>query len=927
MVGFVLAQLRGRVRRSVALLIAVLAATSGFVVLSGAAETSQLRTTGTVDANYRAAYDVLVRPKDARSGLEQQHNLVRPNYLSGLFGGITMAQLDQIRAVRDVDVAAPIAMLGYSYATVDQLVDLTDQVDPFATQQVFRLTPSWIADRGLTVIDDAPKYVYLSRNPLYREKIVVGVQPPGPIYADGTVLKKPPFANCDYSVLEVAPGRRRTPICGNALTSGANGTTKLERTELMVWQRYADGRYSDALQLPRTTVGRLVVRVTWNVLMLSAAIDPAAEAKLVGLDQATVAGRYLSATDDPVVRGESHSKDGYDDRYLAVPAMIADQSYLDEQVQIAVQRLPSAAPAVLGREYEEVVPALARIAGTPVGKPLRSSAAPDLARTSANLALLYQPGSPSYQVDSSGRLTPEVLPPRPDTWEQGEGSYRLPPVFVFDKAFRPLRPGRTHSYGAGTLPIAESVGRFDANRLRGFSPLAKVPLETYQAPGLDGADARSRGILGNRPLLPTSNPAGYLSSPPLILTNLAAVARLPLENVAEPISAIRVRVAGVTGMDAISQERVRAVAADIAGRTGLDVDITIGSSPSPQELMLPAGKFGRPELALTELWSRKGVAVTILAAADRKSLLLSVLILAECAVFLGNAVAASVRDRRRELAVLACLGWPPGRLAVGLLGEVALVGLAGGLLAAFMSTPLAELAGLSVPLWRAVLAVPIGLGLALLAAAIPTLSAIRATPAEAVVPAVRSVRRSRHHRTLFGTAMSNLARVPMRALLAMLALTVGVAAVTLLAAVLVVYRNQVVGSLLGDAVTLQVRPVDLAATAATVLLGVVAVADVLYLNVRERAGEIAALWAAGWTDSALLRLVVYEGLGIGVGGAFTGAALGMVGVALFVGAVSTALVVVAVISAVAGTLLAGLCSVVPALMLRRLPLAALLAEE
>ncbi|MEV6417387.1 FtsX-like permease family protein [Kribbella sp. NPDC051718] len=264
---------------------------------------------------------------------------------------------------------------------------------------------------------------------------------------------------------------------------------------------------------------------------------------------------------------------------------------------------------------------------------------------------------------------------------------------------------------------------------------------------------------------------------------------------------------------------------------------------------------------------------------------------------------------------------------MGLLGEVAVIGLAGGVLAAALSTPLAQLAGLAVPWWRAALAVPIGLGLALVAAALPTLSAIRATPAEAVMPAVRSVRRGRHHRTVFGTALSNLARVPMRSLLAVLALTVGVAAVTLLAAVLVVYRNQVVGSMLGDAVTLQVRPVDLAATAATVLLGVVAVADVLYLNVRERAGEIAALWAAGWTDSALLRLVVYEGLGIGVGGAVVGAGLGLMGVGLFVGGVSAGLVAVAAATAGGAVLLAGLCAVVPALLLRRLPLAALLAEE
>ncbi len=96
---------------------------------------------------------------------------------------------------------------------------------------------------------------------------------------------------------------------------------------------------------------------------------------------------------------------------------------------------------------------------------------------------------------------------------------------------------------------------------------------------------------------------------------------------------------------------------------GLDVDITIGSSFQPQTVDLAAGKFGRPELRLTEGWTLKGVGVAIIKAVDRKSLVLFVLILVVCALFLVNAVTAAVRERRRELAVLACLGWRRRRLA------------------------------------------------------------------------------------------------------------------------------------------------------------------------------------------------------------------------------------------------------------------------
>jgi hypothetical protein len=58
---------------------------------------------------------------------------------------------------------------------------------------------------------------------------------------------------------------------------------------------------------------------------------------------------------------------------------------------------------------------------------------------------------------------------------------------------------------------------------------------------------------------------------------------------------------------------------------------------------------------------------------------------------------------------------------------------------------------------------------------------------------------------------------------------VGVAGLTVLAAVTAAFHGVVVGSLLGDAVAVQVRGVDYVAVAATVTLGVLAVADVVFL--------------------------------------------------------------------------------------------------
>ncbi len=107
-------QLRFGAVRTVALLAGMLVAATAFTVLTAASRTAQLRTTGTVSAHFRAAYDILVRPRGAQSQLEAQTGTVQPNFLSGLYGGITLADYRQIQHLPGVEVAAPVAMVGYS---------------------------------------------------------------------------------------------------------------------------------------------------------------------------------------------------------------------------------------------------------------------------------------------------------------------------------------------------------------------------------------------------------------------------------------------------------------------------------------------------------------------------------------------------------------------------------------------------------------------------------------------------------------------------------------------------------------------------------------------------------------------------------------------------------------------------------------------
>ncbi|WP_139142760.1 FtsX-like permease family protein [Humibacillus sp. DSM 29435] len=489
------------------------------------------------------------------------------------------------------------------------------------------------------------------------------------------------------------------------------------------------------------------------------------------------------------------------------------------------------------------------------------------------------------------------------------------------------------------VPRVKRVGSFDPGKLDLGPVLSRMPT-SYEAPPVSGADERSKALLKGQTLAPNENIAGYVQAPPLMLTTMASIdaftnpTYLPpnllstsgVDTNTHPISAIRVRVAGVTGIDPVSRERVRVVARRLEA-LGLRVDITVGSSPAPVRTTLPAGSLGRPELALAENWTKKGVAVEIVKAVDTKSVALFGLILLVCALTVVNAASAAVRARRTELGVLASIGWSPPRLAGMVLAELALIGVVAGTAGAVLSFPVAWVSGLDISPARAALAIPAATGLAILAGIIPAVRAARADPGAAVRPAIASTRRARPVRGVFSLAVTNLRRVPARSLLGAASLAVGVAALAVLAGITLAFQGAVTGTLLGDAVTVQVRGVDVAAVVAMVALGIFSVADVVYLNLKERAAEFATLRAIGWGEGPLSRLVAYEGLLIGLAGSLVGAGAGLGVVRLLGAPITPTLLAAFAAAAVVGTLSAAAATLAPTLALRRLPTTEVIAEE
>jgi putative ABC transport system permease protein len=919
MLRLIAAELRHRRGRALALLAGIAVATASFTVLTGASQSSRLEVRGQVARHFRGTYDILVRPKGSPTRLERTQGLVQQNFLAGTFGGITTDQLRTIRHAPGVQIAAPLAIYGYIMPNAQLTLPVARHLQP-RRRALFRLRSTWTADDGHIRLRDADSYVYVTPRPI-QASLATNVGSPTRTRAAEQ------FA--PTSVAGICPSRS---FAGSAYAPAA-------RQWLWCWSdtgHLGMGDYPEPPRFPRAQIG---AQIQYPFPLLVAGIDPRAEAALDGADRAVVSGRWFKDDEDARSIGSEYTK------LRVMPILAAATTPTQLRADYTLDQLTEHAADAYAHAKDDLprADAVLRDAGA-AGPPIlrRTITAGDAyntllrqMRTAQFVQTLWTAGPQRYAPTASAR-TVRPLTAKTDRFAWGAQSkldgtatgFIQAPMLGRDTGYREFHE---HIQSTPTPPpyftYTKVVGTFDPGRLAG----AAGALDPYHAP-----DAP---IAGGGTLAPDGNPAGYLISPPALLTTMKAGEGLlqPLlfgrelgRQAAAPISVVRVRVAGVTGPGKASRERIRLAAEAIAKRTGLQVDVTAGSSTTPVGVALSRSKLGRPAVTLREAWTKKGVATTILNAVDRKSLALFVLVLLVCALFTVNATSAAVRSRATELGVLACVGWPARQLFRYMLIEVGVVGAVAGALGLLVALPLGAALGLPVGGWRALAAVPGATVLALAAGLVPAARAARADPLAAVRPAVRTSRRGaarRGVRTIGALARTNLARVPGRSALGVVSLGIGVFALTVLLAVTAAFRGAVVGTVLGDAVAVQVRTADYLAVGATLLLGALAVADVLYLNLRDRSAEIATLRATGWRERQLTRLVVFEGIGLGLLGGIGGALLGLGAAWAFTGTFTTTMPLVAAAAAAGGTLLTALASLPPAAALRRLPTATLLAEE
>jgi len=636
---------------------------------------------------------------------------------------------------------------------------------------------------------------------------------------------------------------------------------------------------------------------TRHIVLSLAAVDPAAEAELVGLNEA-VSGQQLPERYYPLT-GCSPRYDP--NTYLQIPVLLrrAPAYRFNERLEAFLLPLPATEQS-RRRIENEGVELLNRLEGEPVAATEFSEANiyPLVLRELMSSEqgyktyLNYKAGPVNYAVGPSdgSKITVEPVGVVHTPYFGTEVLYRWPYMIA---RLEPapgqwLKDERGHHDGCPHVKL-KVVGLYEVERLdMGRDPLNELPMETYRpADGLLVRTPQGTPLPEPVKLTPIGVDLGLLTLPPLMLTTLD-VARVLYGD--DCISAIRVRVAGAAELSEASQRRIEWVAKEIVARTGLRVDVTTGSSPTYREVFIAGLECEEenvdiPPLGYVRLpFVKKNVAITIYRELNRGNLAIlgAVLLVAMLSVLTQSAV--SVYSRLTELATCRALGWRPVHVVrdvvFGALGLGALAAATGVVL----SLGLSRWSGFYQPGARLLLIAGIAVGIYGLGSLIPGLQAQRVAPILAMATGEagekraltlqgRGGGRARAGASVAGLALGAVLGRWRRLLLTLFTLAGATALLQAFLLVTVRLKGILCGSLLGDFIIVEIGPRHLLLAILCLGLAAVAVSQILGLNIAERRSELRLLTALGWPSSGVRLMIAGEGGLLGLVGGLAGSAL------------------------------------------------------
>jgi len=372
-----------------------------------------------------------------------------------------------------------------------------------------------------------------------------------------------------------------------------------------------------------------------------------------------------------------------------------------------------------------------------------------------------------------------------------------------------------------------------------------------------------------RPMIPLPMKDAYYTGAPDALTTLDAAEIFYGDQ--PPISSVRVVVSGVEERSEESQKKIEQVAKEIMEKTGHQVEIMLGSSAGKVHIQLGGAKAG--EIGLVEEgWQQKGVNWKIEDQISVANRWLFFYLLVIIFILSYTVITHSLLKRSAEFSMLRAIGWPRGKMIQVLLYEIGLLALIpilplmvwmgiwnerfnwkDGLLLVLINLVIITVgyySGSRKALWHVPREGLAGEG------------------------GQSGSRRLFPIQGLWGYILHQLLRRPLRFGLMLLSLVLSTVMVLLFAATQQSLSDFLFLSFLGEIVDLHLKPYQMSFLILGILFTTAVVAMLIFLNLVERRKEFYIMRSIGWSIQKLQRYLLIESGLIGALGGVIGTIAG-----------------------------------------------------
>ncbi|MDD5371176.1 MAG: ABC transporter permease [Anaerolineaceae bacterium] len=586
-----------------------------------------------------------------------------------------------------------------------------------------------------------------------------------------------------------------------------------------------------------------------------AAIDPGQEAMLVGLERALVQGIYLTGEERLLTESVAGPQGGMGKRVFDVPVLVNKTPYVKFTSTIRIKQLKAPGDGIDldtiikngGARYLNTLPGGVVLAEQTISSAeaytniIRSLSVPGQNGVVRFRSLdeYRRPGARKYhEIPSPIGNTDLVLEAlTPETWQGNKGSDQ------------------------STGFTLKAVGTFDADLLPAPGEINRVPLETYFPPvATIRYDENGQPVHPNV-VLPTIWPEYSVPSPPLMLTSLEAARAIAGDKC---ISAIRVRVGGIDSLSREAQQKIEATATEIRRRTGLEVDVLVGSSPTTVLIKEPGLGY------VDEGWIQKGLVFSFRNKVQSGHLLLLVSVFAIAGIFVLDLTWADLLANQRLLALQIVIGWRERARLVQVVGRTLVIGAIASGLGCLAARELSVIFQWTTPTARIFIVIWVAcMILSLVGSFIPAWIMRETPPITRLVPGGGNhfYARERLVRSILHYAWHGLLRRWERTALGVLSGILSSLMLVLFLLITVEQRGYMAGSLLGRYIAANVEGYHYVLIGVGFGLTALSLGNSLLAGILERRNEMGVLKTLGWRSSDIVRLFLGEGVALGgIGG-------------------------------------------------------------